>query len=100
MAHLRPYMPFIVRMFPLALRKKMVEWYPGDAMQDFVYILDTMHQTSQRIFERKKRALSGHDDATHPNDAKKEGDLGPLMQGKDIMSILRESCILPVYLLS
>ena len=68
----------------------MVEWYPGEAMKDFVYILDTMHETSKRIFEKKKRALYGQDEAALNESEREEGDLGPLMQGKDIMSILRE----------
>lgn len=86
LSHLRPFLPFIVRTFPLALRKKMVEWYPREAMKDFVYILTTMHETSKRIFARKKRALDGEGGQAHGE--KEEGDLGPLMQGKDIMSIL------------
>ena len=68
----------------------MVEWYPGEAMKDFVYILDTMHETSKRIFEKKKRALYGRDEAALNESEREEGDLGPLMQGKDIMSILRK----------
>ena len=103
LSHLRPFLPFIVRTFPLAVRKKMVEWYPREAMKDFVYILTTMHETSKRIFERKKRALEGGSNQAH--NEKAEGDLGPLMQGKDIMSILCEFKMQPanigiLYLLS
>lgn len=72
----------------------MVEWYPREAMKDFVYILTTMHETSKRIFERKKRALDG--EGGQAQGEKEEGDLGPLMQGKDIMSILCEFTMLRV----
>ena len=59
-------------------------------MKDFVYILDIMHQTSKRIFEEKKKALEGGSAEKHSaaTPGKSEGDLGPVMQGKDIMSIL------------
>ncbi|GJE85445.1 cytochrome P450 [Phanerochaete sordida] len=87
---LRPYVPFIVRAIPLSIRTMLLDWYPGEDMKDFVYILDIMHQTSKHIFEEKKKSLEGDsaekDSVATPG--RSEGDLGPVMQGKDIMSIL------------
>ncbi|EKM58163.1 uncharacterized protein PHACADRAFT_252249 [Phanerochaete carnosa HHB-10118-sp] len=87
---LRPYLPFIVKIFPLSWRTKMLEWYPGEDMKNFVYILDVMYKTSKRIFGEKKKALEGglEGKANVITSGKSEGDMGPVMQGKDIMSIL------------
>ena len=58
----------------------MVELIPWKAVRDFVEVVDTMHSTSVEIFESKKKALAGGDDALERQ----------IAQGKDIMSILCE----------
>ena len=59
-------------------------------MKDFVYIINTMHETSVRIFERKKASLYSSPSGAEQNGSERaEGDLGPVIRGKDIMSVLR-----------
>lgn len=68
----------------------MVEWFPSKDFKDFVHIVDVMHKTSQRIYAEKKAALERPKSERDSHDTQRsEGDLGPLMKGKDIMSILR-----------
>lgn len=68
----------------------MVEWFPSKDFKDFAYILDVMHKTSQRIYAEKKASM-GHPASEQDvrNAQRSEGDIAPLMKGKDIMSILR-----------
>ena len=58
----------------------MVELIPWKAVQDFIGIVDVIHNTSVDIFESKKKALAEGDEALERQIAK----------GKDLMSILCE----------
>ena len=61
-------------------RRFVVKLIPWKAVQDFIEIVDTMHNTSVEIFESKKQALAGGDDALERQ----------IARGKDLMSILCE----------
>jgi len=58
----------------------VVELIPWKAVQDFIEVVDMIYNTSVKIFESKKQALAGGDDALERQ----------IAQGKDIMSILCE----------
>lgn len=60
-------------------RRSVVELIPWKAVQDFIEVVDVIYNSSMEIFESKKKALAGGDDAS-----------GRMAQGKDIMSILCE----------
>ena len=68
----------------------MAEWFPSKDFKDFAYILDVMHKTSRRIYAEKKASMGHPASEKDVHDPQRsEGDMGPLMKGKDIMSILR-----------
>ena len=79
---------FLIRpfVFPLSkigspkFRRSVVELIPWKAVQDFIEVVDMIYNTSVKIFESKKQALAGGDDALERQ----------IAQGKDIMSILCE----------
>jgi len=58
----------------------MVELIPWRALQDFIEVVDTIYNSSVEVFESKKQALAGGDDALERQ----------IAHGKDIMSILCE----------
>ena len=60
-------------------RRSVVELIPWKAVQDFIEVVDVIYNSSVEIFESKKKALAGGDDASRQ-----------MAQGKDIMSILCE----------
>ena len=58
----------------------MVELIPWRALQDFIEVVDTIYNSSVEVFESKKQALAGGDDALERQ----------IAHGNDIMSILCE----------
>ena len=66
---------------PSAFRRWLVDRTPLDYVQQLKRISDTMHERSVKIFHEKKALLEKGDDAL-------KHQIG---EGRDIMSILRES---------
>ena len=62
------------------IRRRIVELFPHEGVQQLKSIIDVMHRRSVEIFEEKKRALEKGDEAV----------MHQIGEGKDIMSILRE----------
>lgn len=79
---LRQTMPYLVRIGPAALRRKIVEMAPkGGPSHHMMQISDALSERSHRIVNEKKRALQQGDEALKQQ----------VGEGKDIMSVLRES---------
>lgn len=74
-------MPHATKLGPAAFRRWVVERTPLDYVQQMRRITDTMHDRSVKIFNEKKALLEKGDDAL-------KHQIG---EGRDIMSILRES---------
>ena len=74
---LSPYARFLG---PAWFRRFLAERVPDPNFQRIKSIVDTMHASSQAIYEEKKAALLRGDEAI----------LRQVGQGKDIMSILRK----------
>jgi len=71
--------PVLVRLGPAWFRRFVIDHIPSDFIQGAKWNIDTMYNTSVRIFQDRKRALlSG-------NEVVKED----VIRGKDILSILR-----------
>ncbi|KAF9445892.1 cytochrome P450 [Macrolepiota fuliginosa MF-IS2] len=79
LALVRQFAPFLVRLGPPWLRRKLVEWIPNDAVQKLKGMSDVMHGKAKEILELKYQELEDNPDAE--NEAR-EGRL------KDIISAL------------
>lgn len=79
---LRPFIPMIVRRFSLYWRNKMMDWMPSDALKNLRHVVNVMDTASKKIFAEKRAALENEGFI---------GIAGNRMQGKDIMSIMRQS---------
>lgn len=78
---LRLFMPYLVRIGPAALRRKIVEMAPkGGPSHHMMRISDALSESSRKIVNEKKRALLQGDEALKQQ----------VGEGKDIMSVLRE----------
>ncbi|KAL1947168.1 hypothetical protein VTO73DRAFT_14129 [Trametes versicolor] len=76
---LRQTMPYLVRIGPAALRRKIVEMAPkGGPSHHMMRISDALSERSHRIVNEKKRALQQGDEALKQQ----------VGEGKDIMSVL------------
>ncbi len=78
----RVFLPILVHIGTPAFRRRIVELIPLDDVQRMRHISDVLHQRSVCIFADKKAALEKGDDEV-------KDEIG---EGRDIMSILRESC--------
>lgn len=58
-----------------------MDWVPGDALKDLRHVVNVMDTTSKKIFTEKRAALENEGFV---------GIAGNRMQGKDIMSIMRQ----------
>ncbi|KAG1842383.1 cytochrome P450 [Suillus subalutaceus] len=74
----RKFLPFLINVGPPNFRRFIVKIFPWKALKEICSIVDVMDETSMKVFEEKKRALSKGDDAV----------LHQVGEGKDIMSIL------------
>ncbi|KAJ7881775.1 cytochrome P450 [Mycena olivaceomarginata] len=71
----RQFAPFLVRLGPAWMRRKLVEWTPNAAVQKVKRMSDVMHQTAVDIFEDKREGL-------------RREDGGMSARAKDIISLL------------
>ena len=83
---IRPFVPFFVRNFSLYWRNKMMDWAPLEALRNLRRVVQVMDAASQSIFAEKKAIMEGRAEPENP------GSLRSRMKGKDIMSIMCESC--------
>ncbi len=74
-------MPYFVEVGPPAFRRWVLDRVPYQPAQDLKSIVDIMHERCVEIYRSKKAALDAGDDSA----AQQVGE------GRDIMSILRES---------
>ncbi|OJT02020.1 Docosahexaenoic acid omega-hydroxylase CYP4F3 [Trametes pubescens] len=75
----RQFMPYLVRIGPAALRRKIVEMAPKNGpSHHMMCISDALSERSHRIVNEKKRALQQGDEALKQQ----------VGEGKDIMSVL------------
>lgn len=77
----RQFLPWIVKMGPASLRRKIGKLIPWKDLHRIFDLVDIMDATSREIYDQKKEALAKGDDAV----------LQQVGMGKDIMSILRKS---------
>jgi hypothetical protein len=75
----RKFLPFLINIGPPYFRRFIVKILPWKALKEICSIVDIMDETSMKVFEEKKRALSKGDNTV----------LHQVGEGKDIMSILR-----------
>ncbi|KAJ7358445.1 cytochrome P450 [Mycena albidolilacea] len=71
----RQFAPFLVRLGPAWMRRKLVEWTPNAAVQKVKRMSDVMHQTAVDILEDKREGL-------------RREDGGMSARAKDIISLL------------
>jgi cytochrome P450 len=74
----RKFLPFLINIGPPYFRRFIVKILPWKALKEICSIVDIMDETSMKVFEEKKRALSKGDNTV----------LHQVGEGKDIMSIL------------
>lgn len=74
----RKFLPFLINVGPPNFRRFIVKNFPWKVLKEICNIVDVMDETSMKVFEEKRRALSKGDDAV----------LHQVGEGKDIMSIL------------
>ncbi len=81
-------LPYVADIGPAAFRRRIVEALPINNIQRLKDISDIMYERSVLIYNEKKAALEKGDDAL-------KHQVG---EGRDIMSILRESwcCLISV----
>jgi hypothetical protein len=75
----RKFLPFLINVGPLYLRRFVAKIFPWKALKEICSIVDVMDETSMKVFEDKKRTLSKGDDAV----------LHQVGEGRDIVSIVR-----------
>lgn len=73
-----PYLPDIGSPW---LKRKLVELFPSKNVQKLLYITDLVHEKAVGIYQEKKRMIEQGDEALKHK----------VGEGKDLMSILRES---------
>jgi hypothetical protein len=73
----RQFAPFLTRLGPAWLRRRLVEWTPNAAVQKVKSISDVMHQKAESILSDVRTALQRE-------------DAGKGMRAKDIISLLCE----------
>lgn len=78
----RIFLPIAVKLGPASFRRRVVDMLPSPNIQRMKDISDILHARSVQIFNEKKAALARGDDAI-------KHQIG---EGRDIMSILCESC--------
>ncbi|TFK38830.1 cytochrome P450 [Crucibulum laeve] len=76
LALVRQFAPFLVKLGPPSIRRKLVEWTPHKAVQKVKEMSDVMHETAQKILQEKRDLINV------------EGGLKPGSQAKDIISVL------------
>ncbi|KAG2344709.1 cytochrome P450 [Suillus weaverae] len=74
----RKFLPFLISVCSPSFRRFVVNFFLWKALKEICGIVDVMDETSMKVFEEKKRALSNGDDAV----------LHQVGEGKDIISIL------------
>lgn len=82
----RPFVPFVIRTIPFYWRMKLIDWLPIKPLKEMRRIVKVMDETSKKIYSAKLTSLESPFVGGISNG---EGDLGPRMRGKDIMTILR-----------
>jgi len=71
-------LPTLSKIGTRRFQRFVVDHFPWKPLQDFVKIVDVMHETSVEVYEAKKRALEEGDEVVEKQ----------IARGKDIMSIL------------
>jgi hypothetical protein len=84
----REFAPFLVKLGPARFRRKLAEWTPHKGVQKVKDISDVMHKTAQDILEQKREEIARDD----------TDDKAARGKAKDIISILRKSFCLYIYL--
>lgn len=69
-------LPTLSKIGTRRFQRFVVDHFPWKALQDFLKVVDTMHETSVEVYEAKKKALVEGDETVEKQIAK----------GKDIMS--------------
>lgn len=82
----RLFLPYVVNIGTPALRRKILDFLPLPAGKALARVSDTLHREAKKIVQGKKDALVKGDEAAQ--------QLVSNGNGKDIMSVLCELCLM------
>lgn len=86
---LREMLPHVSNIGTPALRRFMLNFIPRPEMRTMMWIVDTFWKTSKEILDAKRTALEKGEEAV----------VRQVGEGRDIMSILRMSCVCSLQML-